>query len=594
MNKMLSIIFASLLLASSIFAQETVDSFLPDDSLSNQENVEILAEQSSDNENSSLLDVLQEQQSCRRGNIELRSRFIQQLQKSRGYQQQKYLGSPLMSYQRVKISCGQNLGVGMVLEKDAGEQRLNDFMAGYAGFQSLGPIASLIAGDYIVEAGQGLAMWRGDDVRKGGNAIIPAVRKGRDLVPYASSNENSFLRGCAMAISLKKTFLTFFFSNKSYAGTLDSAGDVRDINTSGYFRTEEESGKREAFHEQLIGGRCRYFFSDTNFIGITTYAARFSRVLDIDRIFFGDNLAVASIDYSFHALEFTLFGETARSTTGALACVSGLSLSPVAAFDLVFVYRNYPPNLFSLHGNGFGDRAGTCDEQGLYVGLQLRLLHGITINSYCDMFRSTCPSTNSYFPSSCTDVVIECKTSLKRRLHLTARCNSRVAGTGQNVADAEGRSIRVDDRSTRQGVRLDGEYRVSANVRVRCRMEYSDYSTDLSHKHETGRLLSQNLNLSPVKQVLLDFRIVFFNTDSYNAGISEFEEDLPGKLTVPILSGSGLRWYMLARYAFSEQLSLCLKYSNVIREDVKTIGSGPDELPTNHDNRIGVQLDVGL
>jgi hypothetical protein len=45
-------------------------------------------------------------------------------------------------------------------------------------------------------------------------------------------------------------------------------------------------------------------------------------------------------------------------------------------------------------------------------------------------------------------------------------------------------------------------------------------------------------------------------------------------------------------YQVNENIRLSAKYSDMLRDDVKHMGSGVDELPTNHDDRVSVQADI--
>ena len=89
-------------------------------------------------------------------------------------------------------------------------------------------------------------------------------------------------------------------------------------------------------------------------------------------------------------------------------------------------------------------------------------------------------------------------------------------------------------------------------------------------------------------------RVVFFSTDSYETRLSEFENDLNGATSLPALSGRGIRWYVLAKYRPGISWDLSAKYSRLMRDDLRHLGTGPDELPANTDDRVGVQLDFRL
>jgi hypothetical protein len=142
---------------------------------------------------------------------------------------------------------------------------------------------------------------------------------------------------------------------------------------------------------------------------------------------------------------------------------------------------------------------------------------------------------------------------------------------------------------TKQSIRLNGDYKLSKNVKLRGRVEFIDVVKN--NLKEEGVLAYGDVGVSPTRNLSFNFRLVFFKTDSFDAGVAEYENDLPGVLSVPILYGEGVRWYTFIKYEILNSLQLTMKYSDIVREDVKRIGSGLDELPSNRDNRIGLQLD---
>ena len=152
----------------------------------------------------------------------------------------------------------------------------------------------------------------------------------------------------------------------------------------------------------------------------------------------------------------------------------------------------------------------------------------------------------------------------------------------------------LGDNRTKQSVRLNFDYKLSKNVKLRGRFEYVEVKKGISATREHGTLAYGDIGMFASKKLWLNFRLVFFKTDSFDAGVAEYENDLPGVLSVPILYGEGVRWYTFVKYEILKTLNLSIKYSDLIREGVKHIGSGLDELPSNHDNRIGFQLDFRL
>ena len=162
------------------------------------------------------------------------------------------------------------------------------------------------------------------------------------------------------------------------------------------------------------------------------------------------------------------------------------------------------------------------------------------------------------------------------------------------IAQQNGSLLMGNGSRRKQQVRINLDYRLSKKIKLRGRFERVMLDAKLSSWSEKGWLFYQDVVFEPSKRWWWNFRLTFFKTDSYDSRVSEYENDLTGVLTIPALYGSGVRWYLLGKLKLSNRFKFSGKYSDYIRDDVKHLGSGLDELPTNHDNRIGVQIDFGF
>ncbi len=88
--------------------------------------------------------------------------------------------------------------------------------------------------------------------------------------------------------------------------------------------------------------------------------------------------------------------------------------------------------------------------------------------------------------------------------------------------------------------------------------------------------------------------LTFFESDSFDSRLFQYENDLPGVLTNRALFGRGNRWYFLAKYQPAKKFAAYLKYSETYRDDVDVIGTGSDQIYGNLDRRVGVQLEMKL
>ena len=111
---------------------------------------------------------------------------------------------------------------------------------------------------------------------------------------------------------------------------------------------------------------------------------------------------------------------------------------------------------------------------------------------------------------------------------------------------------------------------------------------------EKGYLAFQDINWTLFKNTNVKGRIIFFNTDSYNSRIYEFENDLRGILFNPALYGNGMRWYLIAQYRLFNLFNISLKYSETYKPLILSLGSGNNEILGGLDNKVSLQIDAQL
>jgi len=429
----------------SLFAVDSLRIFDDSqDSAYKRDNIEILVEQLQDADELSIFDIMEQWLPLTNTSFETRSRFSQKLQPARGFTEGKYLGTSFKSYQRMKVRRGENFAAAFLMEKDAGESRLNDFFSGYVQIKNTVPSSSIVLGDYVVEAGQGISMWRGFDYRKGADVIVPVLKRNREVVPYASSDENAFLRGIATTVDFPDFSLMAFYSRKSLSALLDPDGNVTSLYTTGYFRTENEREKRENLTETLLGTRGKYHLPNGDAFGATVFAARYSRNFSLtDERFNGNTLSVFSADYLFSIRTIKFFGEWAISHNAA-GGISGIHLEPDHSIDLITAYRQYPVEFFDDYSHGFAERSGT-NERGWYLGVHIRPVRHVRFAGYFDQFTFPSPTQDMIFPGEGHEIFFQADVSQIRRVLMTPRYRRKVTMESHTVSYPSGRAMRIDE-----------------------------------------------------------------------------------------------------------------------------------------------------
>ena len=236
------------------------------------------------------------------------------------------------------------------------------------------------------------------------------------------------------------------------------------------------------------------------------------------------------------------------------------------------------------------------NERGFFLGLQIHPLRSLRLAGYFDQFSFPTPNRGIVFPQSGHEIFVEAELSALRRLLVTPRFKRKVIAESRSAPNPSGGATVVDEEKITENLRITLDYRLSSETKLRTRVEYIRlrFVPDPADRKERGLLIYQDATVRASERLTVNVRLGIFQTDSFDSGVGEYERDLPGVLTLPVLYGRGIRWYLLASYSFHESLHLSVKYAELIRDDVKTIGSGLDELQGNRDNRISLQLEVML
>lgn len=99
---------------------------------------------------------------------------------------------------------------GLTMESDAGESWKPDHLSGFLKMAGRGLLKELIAGDFIVNMGQGLIHWQG--FASGATGILNSYRQGEIFRAHTGRDENRFHRGLALRLGWNKWELSVFGS----------------------------------------------------------------------------------------------------------------------------------------------------------------------------------------------------------------------------------------------------------------------------------------------------------------------------------------------------------------------------------------------
>ena len=530
----------------------------------------------------------------------------------------KMLGSADNLYMRYRFKYQNHLSFGITTEKDAGETFLGnsqaenlfdlqktrgfDFYSAHFFLKEVGKIDVLAIGDYHIQLGQGLTFWSGLAMGKSSN-VMSLKRSAVGIKPYASVDENAFLRGGAFSVKYKKFKFLTFASKKNIDANIvedttaqDGSLIVSSFQASGIHSTIGQIEDKDAIEENIIGGEISYENKFMNFglMGaFTKYNGSLERSLTTYNQFeFNQNQNfVQGFHYSIVKRNFNLYGESSRSNNGGLANLHGLMASLHPNLALSIFYRNYGRNYQTTYANAIGEGSRPINEKGLFTGLQFKLNNFWEISSYFDQFQFpwmkyqvSKPNTNGI------DGFIQILYHPTKKLNIYARIRHR--DKPYNESESIERSITNVYNISQWNFRLNINALVSESIRLRNRIEYCSYLRYGLEK-ENGILLIQDITYKP-KESKFSFtaRFALFDTDSYNSRIYSYENDVLYYFRIPAYYLQGARTYITSRYQFKKGIDLWLRWGTWMYTNRDNIGSGLNEINGSSKSEIRAQLRI--
>lgn len=521
-------------------------------------------------------------------NMTLRSRMTEDLMNEKGFEDNKFTGSKYKIYNRIKANIYDKVKFGFLAEKDPGEKNLNDFSSGYLALYKFGIIKNVVAGDYIVEFGQGLALWSPYGFSKGSNAVYPVKKKQKNIKPFSSSTENNFFRGSALEISYNNFDLTAFYSKNKFDAEVNRiSGYITSTPVTGFHRTANEIKKRKKAYEISYGSILKYHIENFLNTGILFYQSKFSNSFFPSNVYdlSGNKFKYYSFYFDIYFNKINIFGENSycRNTVATLA---GFNLSVNSKFTFVSLFRNYPKNYINLHGFGFGERSGkTSNEFGFYNGFRWRSPVGI-FNFYYDQFKFPYSTYGNPLPNEGDEFLVNLESRPLKKIQTKLRFKY------ENKLEVYSIDINKKPlKRIKQNIRTEIIYDISKNLRLKGRFEYNKIFIKNGNVEE-GLMFSQDIKFILLNKLTCYSRFSIFKTDSFNSAIYEYENGLTGIFQNSALFGEGVKWYIVAKYEILKSVEISCKYSYLFEPGEKNLGSGYSQIDGNSDNRLGIQIDV--
>ncbi len=524
----------------------------------------------------------------------------------------RYEGSSPRVYFRYRMKYGQNFSFNVLGEKDSGEPfRWDpekktygfDFTSAHIALQDYGHLKRLVIGDYNIQVGQGLALSTGLGFGKGGDVIMSIKKQAYGLRPYASVNENQYLRGAAATVAFGHFYFTGFVSRLGLDANVvandtifnDNADglQVSTLQTGGYHRTPSEIADKASLLETMIGGRAEYK-SRRLTVGTTNFLQTFGSTIqpsssDYQHFYFsGRQNYLNTIDFDWTRRNFDIFGEVARSASGGLGISTGVIGSIDPKVDVSIYFRSFDPDFHSTRGFAFAESpTSLSNEKGIYFGLKVRPIPKWTLSAFMDEYWFPWNRYQVSFPSHGFEYLTQLQYTPNKVLNVYLRWRS--DNKQYNASDVDpSQKIEYLVPQSSNHLRLHFEYKVSRTLSVESRIERSWFTR--ADSTEKGLLLYQDISWKLAWKWKITGRYAIFDAPQWNARIYAYENDVPGFYNIPAYTGTGSRYYLILQFSPTKGLSFWARYSRTTYPNDKVISSGLSEIQGNTRSEFKLQM----
>lgn len=504
----------------------------------------------------------------------------------------RFQGIPLGTLVRYKAQVYEHLQMGLTLENDPGEAYFTkyqktgfDFCSAYAAISTGHWMRRLILGDYRLQWGQGLVAWSG--FASGKSAVTLGNEKSaQGITPYSSTDENNFLRGMALSLQpFSNLSAEMFFSRKKTDGNILETDRLseEDIVTaslyqSGYHRNENECEKKHILKEWTTGASVSWNTSCFK-TGLHVLYYHFKPGIEIgDKLYQqynddGQNRLLTGIDYKTGFRSLYFFGETAWSEKGEVATLNGIRYSGNSRVALSILYRRYAKGYISRYAGGFGEYSNTSNEEGIYVGMDLNLIKKLKISVYYDHFRFFSARYNSTVPASGDEILVNMSYE-----HFWGEHIFRLKYE-EKPEDWKG-EIKATAWRKKLELRYQLGIKCNESMELRTRLDWMHYIK--ADRRENGYMIYQDLIYKrPAGDLKIQFRLAYFNTDSYNSRIYSYEHNVLYGYSFPAYYDQGIRTYLNLNWKPLARLTLYAKSGWSYYPKRETLGSSVTEIEDN-------------
>ena len=418
-------------------------------------------------------------------------------------------GDPMYGKLRYRFNYQNRVQAGVTAMMATGDGRLAmgdrwDY-GGYIQLKDIGPMKTIVAGNYQANFGYGLVV--GSPFKRGKSAYIQSTATTDEGLKKFSSVGDSYnyFHGVGATARVKWADLSAFYSLRQ--------------------------GKEDAWNHVVgVNATARWRKLKVGVMGIEEFKG--------DRLKVKGNGAMgANVRYNWGKVD--VWGEMAASHAEhwGWGTIMGVRVNPISDLNLLAIYRYYSPEYNNIYANALSSKTRMYNEHGGYVGVEYNRLRNWQLSLFGDVWKE------GYETMAQADFV----SPKDNKMHMRLRAKSK---------------NEIDTYSARwNGVWELGEWKLKTQVDAN--MVYA------KEKWSYGFSVFQDVEYRFVKvPIVLQFRAQAFDAREWNNRVYMYENDVLYAYAIPFVYGLGGRFWLNARYKINDTFAVYLRVSETVYQGV--------------------------
>ena len=417
-----------------------------------------------------------------------------------------FVGDPMYGKLRYRFNYQNRVQAGVTLDRATGVPWEKINYGGYIQLKDIGPMRTIVAGNYQASFGYGLVV--GSPFKRGKIAYIQSTATTDEGLKKFSSVGDSYnyFHGVGATARVKWADLSAFYSLRQ--------------------------GKEAAWNHVVgMNATARWKKLKVGVTGVESLKSNVESQKLSDKGAMG-----ANVRYNWGKVD--VWGEVAASHTEqwGWGTIMGVRVNPISDLNLLAIYRYYSPEYDNIYANALSSKTRVYNEHGGYLGVEYNRLRNWQLSVFGDVWKEGYE----------TMVQADFLSQKDYKMHMRLRAK---------------RKNEIDTYSARwNGVWALGEWKLKTQVDAN--MVYA------KEKWSYGFSVFQDVEYRFVKvPFVLQFRAQAFDAREWNNRVYMYENDVLYAYSIPFVYGLGGRFWLNARYKINDTFAVYLRVSETVYQE---------------------------